>query len=132
MKYEKRGNMINNFSGNYRFLSNFYEHEICVDEIPYPTMEHYFQAQKTNNLEEFSKIINARSPGKAKRIGRTVVLKDDWENIKISLMERGLQEKFKDNILKIQLLHTGENELVEGNNWNDTFWGVYKGPEGMS
>ena len=89
--------MINNFSGNYRFLSSFYEHEICVDEIPYPTMEHYFQAQKTNDL-----------------------------------MERGLQEKFKDNILKIQLLHTGENELVEGNNWNDTFWGVYKGPEGMS
>ena len=26
-----------------------------------------------------------------------------------------------------KLLATGEQELVEGNNWNDTFWGMCRG-----
>ena len=37
-------------------------------------------------------------------------------------------EKFKQNPeLKQKLLETGNQELIEGNTWNDTFWGVCNG-----
>jgi len=39
----------------------------------------------------------------------------------------GVREKFKQEDLKQMLLDTGDQELVEGNTWNDTFWGVCRG-----
>ena len=120
--------MINSFEGKYAFLSNFYESPIAEDRIIYPTVEHYFQAQKTLDINERKKIAAADTPGKAKRLGRSVTLRPDWEEIKLGVMEHAVREKFTTHsILRVMLVGTGDEELVEGNWWNDRFWGVCEG-----
>ena len=119
--------MINSFDGKYAFLSNFYEHPITEGKITFPTNEHYFQAMKTLDLTERIAIARAGTPGQSKRMGRSVKLRSDWEEIKLSVMETALRLKFADPELAAMLKATGEEELVEGNWWNDTFWGVCNG-----
>lgn len=119
--------MIDKFRGKYWFLSNFYESPIEEENITYPTVEHYFQAQKTFNQEEKLKIVQATKPAKAKKMGRKVNLRKDWEDVKIQVMEKGLRLKFQDPTLRKKLLATGDEELVEGNPWGDRYWGVCNG-----
>lgn len=119
--------MINSFEGKYAFLSNFYEHPISEGSLTFPTNEHYFQAMKTLDLTERIAITRAGTPGQSKRMGRSVKLRSDWEDIKLSVMETALRLKFADPELAAMLKATGDEELVEGNWWNDTFWGVCNG-----
>lgn len=42
-------------------------------------------------------------------------------------MEQILRVKFSDPTLRKLLLDTGNAKLIEGNTWNDTFWGVCRG-----
>ena len=120
--------MINRFIDEYEFLSNFYPSPIYDDAgKEYPTVEHYFQAMKTFNPQERELIRLAESPGKAKRIGRLVQLREDWENRKLDIMEKALIQKFQILRLREKLLATGNEELIEGNFWHDTYWGVCKG-----
>lgn len=119
--------MINSFEGKYAFLSNFYEHPISEGSLTFPTNEHYFQAMKTLDLAERIAIARAGTPGQSKRMGRSVKLRSDWEDVKLSVMETALRLKFADPELAAMLKATGDEELVEGNWWNDTFWGVCNG-----
>jgi len=65
------------------------------------------------------------SPHEAKSIGRTVLLRDDWEKIKNKVMYDIVKDKFTRNtLLKYKLIETGNAQLIEGNTWNDTYWGV--------
>lgn len=115
--------MILEFEGKYDFLSNFYPSPIFYDGITYPTNEHFFQAMKTLDQEEREKIAAADTPGKAKRLGRNVQLRADWEQIKVDVMRTGLILKFTDANLAQKLIDTGDEELIEGNWWCDQFWG---------
>lgn len=119
--------MIDKFEGQYDFLSNFYAHPISNGVLTFPTNEHYFQAMKTLNQEERIAIARASTPGQAKRMGREVKLRVDWEDIKLQVMETALRIKFSDPELAAKLIATGDEELVEGNWWHDTFWGVCEG-----
>ena len=118
-------NKIDCFDGEYAFLSNFYDSPIEKDGIVYPTNEHFFQAMKTLDNEERKRIAAAETPGKAKRMGRSVKLRPDWEQSKSQIMKEGLTLKFlchKD--LAEKLVATGDVWLIEGNWWGDTYWGV--------
>ena len=119
--------MITSFDGKYDFLSNFYHSPISYNGIVYPTNEHFFQAMKTFNVDERIAIASAETPGKAKRIGRKITLRSDWEDVKLYYMELGLRLKFQDSKLHEMLLATGDEELIEGNTWGDEFWGVCNG-----
>lgn len=115
--------MIAEFEGKYAFLSNFYSSPILYDGIVYPTNEHFFQAMKTLDQEERKKIAAAETPGQAKRLGRHVKLRADWEQIKVDVMRTGLMLKFTDANLAQRLIDTGDEELIEGNWWHDNTWG---------
>lgn len=115
--------MICEFENKYAFLSNFYASPFTHDGIIYPTNEHFFQAMKTLDIDERKKIAAAETPGLAKRMGRNVQLRSDWEKIKVDIMMLGLRLKFKDPELATKLIATGDEELVEGNWWCDQFWG---------
>lgn len=125
---------IREFRGDYRFLSNFYPAEtyIAFEGGVYPTVEHAYQAAKTLDklAREPFQVSGSGSeckyitPGQAKRLGRTIHIRPDWEEVKLLVMETLLFKKFQDQLLRARLLETGTMELVEGNNWNDTFWGV--------
>lgn len=116
------------FTGTYRFLSNFYPVEVELDGETYPSVEHAFQAAKTAGFTGRRIIRNCRIPSEAKRLGGLVTLRENWEEIKIDVMTNLVMQKFSRHPeLREKLLATGDGELVEGNWWSDTFWGVCKG-----
>lgn len=115
--------MIDFFDGEYTFLSNFYNASCIFEEKLYPTVEHAFQAAKSLDHAERDWIAAAGSPGLAKRLGRRVNLRPDWEKVKFDVMEECLRSKFADPVLKQKLLATGDEELVEGNYWHDNTYG---------
>jgi ribA/ribD-fused uncharacterized protein len=121
---EQQPNIIASFSGEYHFLSNFYPCKVEYEGILYPTSEHAFQAAKTLNTYRRWHISLLMTPGKAKRAGRELVLRPFWDDIKLQVMEQILRTKFSNPEMKQLLLDTGAKILVEGNSWNDTFWGV--------
>ena len=115
--------MIFEFDGDYAFLSNFYEAPCDYEGIHYPTVEHAFQAAKTLDINGRKAIAAAPTPGKAKRMGRSVVLRPDWEEVKVDVMRDCLRSKFRNTNLRRLLLATGDEELMEGNFWHDNVWG---------
>ena len=118
---------INEFKGEYAFLSNFYPSLIRFPHFEIPTVEHLYQASKTRDIDEATKIIRAETPGLAKKLGGKVILREDWEEIKDSVMLEALRLKFAIPELKQKLLDTGNAYLIEGNWWGDKYWGVCRG-----
>jgi ribA/ribD-fused uncharacterized protein len=118
---------IDSFRGQYSFLSNFFESPVKYEGLTYSNVEAAFQSAKLLDKEE-RKQFCALSPTAAKRTGRRVNLRADWETVKVGIMEEILFEKFNGSEdLKEKLLATEDAELIEGNTWNDRFWGVCKG-----
>ena len=119
--------MIDSFRDEYFFLSNFYKTPIKYGLLVYPSVEHAFQAQKTNNQNLRITISKMSSPAEAKRKGRVLELRPDWIRVRLNIMENLLRIKFSDDTLSQMLQHTRPHILVEGNTWGDTFWGVCRG-----
>lgn len=116
------------FQGEYRFLSNFWPAEVHYDGQVYPTSEHAYQSAKTLDRAERNRIAALPSPGDAKRAGSALPKRPDWDNHKLAVMDAVVRDKFTRNPdLRAKLLATGRAELIEGNTWNDQFWGVCNG-----
>lgn len=120
--------MINKFRGRYYFLSNFYPCRVVIGGLAYPSSEHAYQASKSCRAEIKAEIATLKTPGKAKRAGRSIELKSDWDSTRVQTMKHIVTQKFIQNpYLLRELVATGEEELIEGNNWGDRFWGVCSG-----
>jgi ribA/ribD-fused uncharacterized protein len=117
--------IIGAFQGNFRFLSNFFPCTVHYGGEEYPTAEHAYQAAKTPDRRWRERIRKAPTPGNAKAYGRTVPLREDWEEIKVAVMFGVLFHKFVANPpLMRRLLATAPAYLEEGTLWHDRFWGV--------
>lgn len=117
-------NDITSFDGEYEFLSNFYNVPISYGGLVYGNAEAAYQAQKTLSDEERLAFTEYQA-GKAKRMGRKINVRPDWEEVKVSVMREIVSAKFLQNPqLAEWLLATGDSNLIEGNTWHDTFWGV--------
>jgi ribA/ribD-fused uncharacterized protein len=113
------------FRDKYRFLSNFWKCPFIIDDKIYITNEHYYQSMKARSERSRKRIRDADTPYLAKKRGRSVNIREDWEEVKVDIMRKGLKAKFTQNeSLKQKLLKTGDAYLEEGNDWGDTFWGV--------
>lgn len=116
--------MIKEFRNNYYFLSNFFGCKVIFDGYTYSNVEAAFQAQK-NHDKAYKRDMKFMTPGEAKRAGRRVKLRPDWEEVKDDLMYQIVKAKFEQNKdLKDKLLATGDEYLQEGNDWHDNYWGV--------
>ena len=117
--------MINEFRGKYYFLSNFYEAPVTWNGLTYLNNEAAFQSAKTfSDRECFTNL----DPSSAKKLGRKVQLRNDWENVKDNVMYEICKAKFSQNAeLKNKLLATGDEHLEEGNTWGDKIWGTVNG-----
>ena len=120
-------NTINNFRDEYFFLSNFSKSEIYLGDRLYPSVEHFYQAGKAETAPLHEYVRTAKTPAEAKKRGREVNMRKDWQDIKLKYMRLGLALKFDINELGDKLLATGDAELIEGNDWYDTYWGVCEG-----
>lgn len=120
---------IDRFDGTeYAFLSNFYPAPFVYVGIIWPTSEHAYQAMKALPRHEHEAMAKHESPGLAKRMGRRLKLRPDWEEVKVEVMREIIEAKFRAHpTLAGRLLATGNAMLIEGNTWQDRFWGVYKG-----
>jgi len=121
--------VIDSFQGEYRFLSNFWPSEIEYDGFLFPTVEHAYQYSKFDNDAICDEIREANSPGEAKRLARKYknFIRPCFHIAKQSVMQTLLQCKFRIPELQKLLLDTGDAKLIEGNTWNDTYWGVCNG-----
>ena len=117
--------VIKEFQCPYRWLSNFWSCEVEYEGLKYPTVEHAYQAAKCSNPLDRQRILHeSKTPGDAKRLGRRVAIRSDWESVKQSVMLDLLRKKFKNPELRKMLVDTGNVRLEEGNRWGDEFWGV--------
>jgi len=124
-------NVISDFRGEYEFLSNSYPCLLIVDNEAYPSLEHAFQASKTDDLNLKIKIRDALTAHDAKKIGINVPLIQDWDQKRLDVMASLIREKFSTHLdLKCQLLLTGTKELIQGNTYKDRFWGQDKSGAG--
>lgn len=117
---------ITRFWDEHRFLSNFSSPAIRFEGTLYPSLENAYQAAKTVDPFERAAFLTL-APGAAKRQGRRVTLRSDWDAVKRDVMEELVRQKFENPQYRHLLLATGRRELIEGNNWNDTYWGVCNG-----
>lgn len=114
------------FSGELSFLSNFDGTPFYLPALDATVAsgEHGFNALKTVNGEERIRVLAAPHPAEAKRIGRRVTLRPDWDHgAHVWAMQRVLVAKFAIPALAGQLDATDEMPLVETNTWHDQFWG---------
>lgn len=113
--------------GEFFFLSNFYPSTLSFGGLIYPTVEHAYQAHKSNDVDVRKLISVAKTPMEAKKLGKCIPLESDWHDKKIILMHDILKEKFKNPILSEMLRSTGDSVLLHENKFNDKFWGICNG-----
>ena len=127
--------MIDKFEGRWRFLSNFYPCKIEYQGIKYPSVEHFYVAMKVTEMQLINGIYYTAAdfremaakivePGDVKKLGQKVKVRTDWDEKKLKFMNKAVREKFQDVTLSEMLLSTEYRDIVEGNWWHDTFWGV--------
>jgi ribA/ribD-fused uncharacterized protein len=127
---------ITQFKGpRYECFSNFYPAKVELDGEEYSSVEHAFHAAKTDNPRQRKAIRLAASPGRAKTMGRRLVLAPDWHEKRVVVMRLLVLSKFTLNEdlsepattrldMRKMLLDTGGAVLIEGNRWHDNFWGI--------
>ena len=117
---------IDRFAGEFDWLSNFFPCKVEFEGLTFDNSEAAFQAAKCLDMKERERFFGL-SGGQAKRLGKKVELRLDWEDVKIDVMREVLKVKFSNPELAEKLVATGNTQITEGNSWNDTFWGVCRG-----
>lgn len=118
---------IYGFFGEYRFLSNFH---ICpnlveFDNMMFKTSEHAFVAAKTTNMTIRNQVQQIDTPSEARKFGRVLDIRPNWDDIKFGVMYQIVKSKFSRNqTLRMKLLETKSLWLEETNTWRDKTWGV--------
>ena len=114
---------INDFHGENFFLSNFFPQSFVCEGMTWRSAEHAYQAAKAESKEDMLAVKMCATAGQAKKMGRKIRIRYDWDQIKVDVMRNILKAKFGDAELAVKLVGTGDAELIEGNNWCDKTWG---------
>lgn len=117
---------IERLAGYHRFLSNFWPCMVTYEGLTFSNVEAAYHAAKCANPADRAQFTTLSAPA-AKERGSIVAIRDDWDAVKRDVMADLLRQKFSDPALRRLLVQTGGCEIVEGNSWNDHFWGVCNG-----
>ena len=113
-------------SPTHREFSNFAPFWIDLDDARWPTVEHYYQAQKFTDPQLRSAIRKAEKPVIAKSLAdkNKAAIRPDWEAVKDEVMYRAVRRKFELHAeLRALLLSTGDEDIAETAP-TDYYWGV--------
>lgn len=111
------------------WFSNMHEFQyksvdILFPSISYKTPEHHYQAMKSKDQFVRLNISLAKNGIEAKKIGRRIMVRDNWDNLKVDVMTYIQRYRFNSSkYWACKLLEDGSNTIVEFNNWHDNFWG---------
>ncbi|MGB3533852.1 MAG: NADAR family protein [Microcoleaceae cyanobacterium] len=124
------------YTKNDRFgdFSNFSPHGIKMNELWWPTVEHYFQAQKFTDTDYIELIRKAYTPKRAAELGRSrkLPIKHNWGEIKDNIMFEAVLKKFQTHKKLAQILiETGNQDIVE-NAPGDYYWGCGADGSGLN
>lgn len=119
-----KDDMIHEFRGPYRWLSNFWPVEIRREGRVYSSVEHAYMAAKADDQNWKDYCASNVTAGTIKRASRNIKLVPDWETHKLAVMLDCTRQKYADPTLANCLLATGDKYIQEGNTWRDRFWGV--------
>lgn len=109
----------------FAWMSNMSQHLVNYDGYVYQTSEHAYMCQKTLSENEREKLRDCNTPEAAKKLGRSVTLRSDWEEVKATIMQEIVEAKVRTNpVLKDKLLATGYNKIYELTWWHDRTWGI--------
>lgn len=123
--------VIDNFRGNYFFLSNFYMKPVYYKDHWYKSSEHAFQAAKATNEKDRQYVADANTAADSKHRGREITCRPDWDDIALEEMGKIVYLKFSQNQdIQDKLCATEDAILIEGNWWKDYYWGMVKDSEG--
>lgn len=110
-------------------LSQWYPATFEIAGTSYDTAEHYMMAARArlfDDNEAATKILAAKHPGEAKKLGREVRgFKDDvWNDQRFRIVVEASLAKFEQNVeLGEFLMKTGDRVLVEASP-QDRIWGI--------
>ncbi len=108
------------------WFSNFVPYTVPLLDhgIQYRTPEHYYQASKSPFHDDWERIAALDTPGQAKRAGKKLQLRVNWDDVKVLVMMRVLLWRIEtDPIWKGKLMDTGYSRITEWNTWHDLYWG---------
>lgn len=118
---------IKGFFGEYKWLSNFHGCDIEYQGLRFQSTEAAYQAAKCRHSYDRQQFTGVNA-SKAKRMGRQITIREDWDEVKFSIMLELCTYKFSRNSeLRKKLLETGNKYIEETNWWGDTYWGVCNG-----
>lgn len=117
--------MIKSFKGEFSWLSNFYPCSITLNNNIFPSVEHAYQSEKSDDSEWKKKCQTILKPGQIKKESKKIKInRKEWDSKRLKIMEFLINQKFDQESLRIKLLATNDKVLQEGNNWGDEFWGI--------
>ena len=117
--------MIRKFEKEYSWLSNFMPCTIVLGGRSYPSVEHAYMSAKSEDIQwKLTCADESIKPGKIKKMSKNIAVVDNWDSVKVEVMQECLNQKFNQEPFKTLLLETGDAFIQEGNYWGDTFWGV--------
>ena len=107
------------------WFSNFikFDRPMAYQGMLFRTPEHFYQAMKSRDIGYRQRVANVGTPGQAKRLGKKVKLRPDWNSIKLDVMRYALKYKFKADTPQGKKLIAFGGPIIEWNLWHDNFWG---------
>lgn len=119
---------IEDFRGEYFFLSNFCDRGFTWKGILFHSREQAYMWEKTEIESEKTAILEQLTPAKVKqycsRHANNITLRPDWDDMRYGIMLAVIEEWYNQNPdMKDRLLATGDAILTEGNWWHDNAWG---------
>ncbi|MEV8099942.1 NADAR family protein [Kitasatospora sp. NPDC085879] len=118
----------------YGCFSNFSPHGVDLGGTHWPTVEHWYQAQKFPGSRYAERIRRADSPLRAADLGRdpATAPRRDWLRVRDEVMRRGVEAKFRAHEdIRTVLLSTGGEQLVE-DTFADDYWGCGRNGTGRN
>jgi N-glycosidase YbiA len=122
--------------GPFGALSNFAHIPVCIQGVTWPSVEHYFQAEKFTDASSRDRIRVAASPQDAKAMAWSDAFKGrviaNWDERRLHAMRRALTAKFdQSEVARNALLSTWPLPIVELSD-QDLFWGKNRSGVGLN
>lgn len=115
--------MIYFFRGEHAWLSNYADVKIKVKDDTFRSVENAYFSLKSKD-KEWKKFCVENTAQEVKKEGRKLLVRDNWDDIKLKVMKFCLDQKFRQEPFRTKLIETGDQNIVEGTYWKDTYWGV--------